>query len=87
MNFRYKGKPNPGANRRADRVEPVCFCTFRGVGKTLGNQINCEIHRTQERYGCNMLGCPCDDYKPSSVKRSPGHWPRCVCGHIAQEHN
>lgn len=83
MGLRYKGVPDRGRNEIADKLLDVCLCRFIGVGVPLDGR-DCKIHGTF-KHGCDE--CWCQDYRPNKIKESPGHWPRCECGHIAQEHN
>lgn len=83
--LRYKGKPNLGANKQVDKLPSLCFCRFIAVGVAM-DQKDCETH-TKDSYRCDVRGCTCYDYRPNAIKTAPNHWPRCVCGHISQEHN
>lgn len=83
MSLRYKGIPDKGSNVIADKLSPLCFCRFVAVGMPLLS-VECEVHN-DDCYGCD--DCMCADYRPSRIKEYPSHWPRCVCGHIAQQHN
>ena len=83
MALRYKGKPHRGSNTQVDKVPELCFCEFVAVGFPLRNT-HCNVH-SSSYYGCDE--CECTNYRPNTVKLRPTHWPRCVCGHIAQEHN
>lgn len=83
--LRYKGVPDPGANKQVDDLPKLCLCRFVAVGERLDDS-QCETHE-HRKYACDVQGCTCSDYRPNKVKTSPGHWPRCVCTHIAQEHN
>lgn len=83
MALRYKGIPDRGANKQADDLPPLCFCRFMGVGQPLDGW-ECDVHGLN-KFGCDH--CQCIDYRPNEVKKRPRHWPRCVCGHIAQQHN
>jgi hypothetical protein len=40
-------------------------------------------------YGCDHDGCTCEAYERSAAEDAGGvlEWPRCKCGHIAQDHN
>ena len=60
-----------------------CNCKFIAIDKPLDNT-NCAIH-IKATYTCERTSC--DDYRPARTKLSPTHWPRCVCGEIAQDHN
>lgn len=80
--LRYKGKPERGSNRQADAFEPICKCEFIRVGLPM-NSVQCSVHKELE-YQCDQ--CMCHDYRPSEPKLNPNHWPRCVCGHVAEEH-
>lgn len=60
-----------------------CSCKFIAVGVALNNS-DCKIH-DRSQYACDLCNCP--DYRPSKEKRSPTHWPVCVCGHSAHGHN
>lgn len=70
-------------NKQADAVPEVCMCKFVAVGEPLDGK-GCSIHGTK-KYSCPERNCL--DYRPKAPKLSPKHWPRCVCGEIAQEHN
>lgn len=85
MALLYKGKPAVGVNVQADKVIELCFCKFVAVGAPMDAR-KCSVHEFgQKLYSCSRTGCI--DYRPSKVKTSPAHWPRCTCGEIAQEHN
>lgn len=58
-----------------------CGCMFQGIGKVF-DKSTCSTH-TQTQYSCGV----CVDYVPSREPRSNVNWPRCICGHIAQDHN
>ena len=83
ISLRYKGKPDRGANKIADDLIELCFCRFVAVGFPMDGK-ECPVHGTKS-YGCDE--CICTNYRPNKVKTAPVHWPRCICGHIAQEHN
>lgn len=83
MSLRYKGMPHKGSNRQVDKLDPLCLCTFVAIGEPL-DASRCTVH-LQFVYSCDR--CLCFDYRPAYIKMSPAHWPRCVCGHIAQGHN
>lgn len=62
-----------------------CSCKFVKVGEAM-DQSNCQVHSKQAKYAC--CSCKCEDYRPSAVKiMGKGPWPKCVCGHLAQDHN
>lgn len=84
MSLRYKGKPQLSANVQYDErpIDWPCVCKFRGVGFSLDNA-GCKVH-PNDTYPCRETRC--HDYRPSKVKLSPNHWPRCVCGEIAEMH-
>lgn len=84
MSLRYKGVPQRGMNRQVDDLPTLCFCEFVFVGMPLKAD-KCETHKGQQ-FGCDFCQW-CSDYRPVKVKKSPNHWPRCTCGHIAQDHN
>ena len=80
--------PQPGGCHeltpfKPKEAEPTCLCLFTAVGKPMNSQ-GCEVH-SNFAYKCDC--CSCEDYRPSSERRSQTHWPKCVCGHIAQDHN
>lgn len=84
MSLRYKGKPDRGANVIADGSRfSICLCKFIRVGFSM-DTTNCKVH-SNLYYACDQ--CHCGDYRPNTEKKSPNHWPLCVCGHVAQEHN
>ena len=83
MSLRYKGKPDRSANKQYDALPNLCTCRFVAVGFSMDGH-GCKVH-TGLYYPCDQ--CSCGDYRPNAVKKFPNHWPRCVCGHIAQEHN
>lgn len=85
MSLRYKGVPDRGANKQADNVYSLCFCKFVAVNVRLDDR-QCRVHEHRE-YPCGENNCGCSDYRPNVVKTHPNHWPRCVCGHIAQMHD
>lgn len=63
-----------------------CTCKFVAPGEAMDNR-GCEVH-TKPRYACDR--CACIDYRPPRAPSSTKggfHWPTCVCGHVAQEHN
>lgn len=60
-----------------------CRCSFIAVGRPLDAE-GCYMHKDGP-YPCTRTGCA--DYRPNKPKLSATHWPRCVCGEIAQEHN
>jgi hypothetical protein len=63
-------------------TEP-CTCTFTSIGQPMDNT-TCNIH-THPSYPCDS--CNCINYRPSHEKKSNHPWPKCICGHIAQDHN
>lgn len=77
------------ALQNMDALEPArCTCRFVGVGLAL-DAIGCAVHT--KRYPCGSPECGCSEYRPRSEPVKPDWqnsdgWPRCVCGHIAQEH-
>jgi hypothetical protein len=83
MQLRYKGKPLRSLNIIRDNPPQVCFCRFVCVGQPMDAR-ECSIHGVRE-YTCDQ--CDCEDYRPKLIRIHPTHWPLCVCGHIAQEHN
>lgn len=85
VSLRYKGKPDRGANHQADKVIELCFCRFVAIGEPMDGS-KCDIHGTRA-YVCEVGICQCSNYRPNVAKEYPNHWPRCQCGHIAQEHN
>lgn len=84
MSLRYKGVPQRGQNIQADELIELCFCRFIAVGVPLDGR-ECSLHGTRA-FGCDCCQ-GCTNYRPNRVKEFPTHWPLCVCGHIAQEHN
>lgn len=84
MSLRYKGKPDLNKNRQADELWELCFCKFVCVGEPMDSR-SCKAH-TDRAYPCGECK-GCTDYRPNAIKKAPNHWPSCVCGHIAQEHN
>lgn len=64
---------------------PKCTCTFRASGVSLDNT-GCVVH-TKATYPCDDPKCGCMDYRPHKAPTEQNKWPRCICGHIAQEHN
>ena len=63
----------------------TCTCKHVGDGMVM-DSTDCVIHNIKPSYHCDH--CDCDDYRPRR-EPIPGRmiWPRCVCGHAAQEHN
>lgn len=73
-------------------AEPQCKCAYKGPGLPMVST-NCGVH-TKAYYKCDGAPgspCSCTDYRPrSEPKRNAAgrrEWPRCFCGHIAQDHN
>jgi hypothetical protein len=67
-----------------------CTCRFVAVGLPMQPE-GCKVH-DQPAYACDYEGCNCKDYRPRkpmnpSVAGVARGWPRCVCGHLAQDHN
>ncbi len=67
-----------------------CSCKFIAVGEPLDNR-GCSYH-TALQYKCDVCKAlrmedKCMNYRPSRPKRASNHWPLCVCGHLAQDHN
>lgn len=78
-------KIRPINNLGAYILEQVlCGCKFVAIGQPL-DRSDCTVHqnRPYPRRGITL----CQDYRPSEVKKSPTHWPKCVCGEIAQQHD
>ena len=62
----------------------ICECKFIRVGLPMDNS-KCPVH-PQFLYHCDR--CDCEDYRPHhEPTRNDGNWPKCLCGHIAQDHN
>lgn len=71
-----------------------CACKFVGKGLAMDTS-ECKVHENR-KYPCDSckstFGPICKDYRPISEPRYDSEedgrvWPRCICGHIAQEHN
>lgn len=67
----------------------TCTCRFVAAGLPMQNE-ECVLH-TEAKYGCDH--CNCDDYRPMAAPaphaaiKGGFFWPRCLCGHAAQDHN
>jgi hypothetical protein len=61
-----------------------CGCEFVAVGKPF-DLSKCGGGHTVP-YRCDECK-NCSEYKPSRVPGNHVDWPKCICGHIAHEHN
>ena len=65
----------------------ICTCKFVASGKDM-DSMSCVIHHKMH-YPCEH--CDCHNYRPVKAPRDlydgGKQWPKCICGHIAQEHN
>jgi hypothetical protein len=71
---------------RGEMGADVCTCTFVAVGAPIAAN-GCKVH-PHEVYACDHSACKCHNYRPiTEASPSKGIWPRCMCGHAAQDHN
>lgn len=63
-----------------------CTCEYEaGQFFWTSKLVPCKVHH-KATYACIETGC--HDYRPKhKPDPSKGHWPRCVCGEISQQHN
>lgn len=67
----------------------ICTCNPE-KGKPL-DYSTCDMHAAMamqkgNKAPCGMKGCECGNYIPHTNRSPSLKWPKCTCGHSAQEH-